>query len=64
MECTLYSLTDPDSRWMKDKKGNYGLNYNYQVAIDSKTGMVVAQILNNESNWPQWTSTNVIWNKI
>ena len=45
MECTLYSLTDPDSRWMKDKKGNYGLNYNYQVAIDSKTGMVVAQYL-------------------
>lgn len=50
MECTLYSLTDPDSRWMKDKKGNYGLNYNYQVAIDSKNRNGCCPILNNESN--------------
>ena len=35
------SLTDPESRWMMDKKKNFGLNYNYQVAIDSKNGMVV-----------------------
>ena len=39
------SLTDPESRWMMDKKGDMGLNYNYQVAIDSKNGMVVCQYL-------------------
>ena len=39
------SLTDPESRWMMDKKENIGLNYNYQVAIDSKNGMVVGQYL-------------------
>ena len=39
------SLTDPESRWMMDKKKNFGLNYNYQVAIDSKNGMVVGQYL-------------------
>lgn len=39
------SLTDPESRWMMDKKGNMGLNYNYQVAVDSKNGMVVGQYL-------------------
>ena len=30
---------------MVDKKGNIGLNYNYQVAVDSKNGMVVGQYL-------------------
>lgn len=39
------SLTDPESRWIKDKKENIGLNYNYQVAVDSKNGMVVGQYL-------------------
>ena len=39
------SLTDTESRWMVDKKGNMGLNYNYQVAVDSKNGMVVGQYL-------------------
>ena len=39
------SLTDPESRWIMDKKGNMGLNYNYQVAVDSKNRMVVGQYL-------------------
>jgi hypothetical protein len=39
------SLTDPESRWIMDKKENIGLNYNYQVAVDSKNGMVVGQYL-------------------
>ena len=39
------SLTDPESRWMLDKQKNNGLNYNYQVAIDSKNSMVVGQYL-------------------
>lgn len=42
------SLTDPESRWMKDKKGNMGLNYNYQVAIDDKYDFIVAQKLVND----------------
>ena len=39
------SLTDHESRWMMDKKEKIGLNYNYQVAVDSKNGMVVGQYL-------------------
>lgn len=36
------SLTDSESRWMMmDKKDKIGLNYNCQVAVDSKNGMVV-----------------------
>lgn len=42
------SLTDPESRWMKDKKGNMGLNYNYQVAVDDKYDFIVAQKLVND----------------
>ena len=42
------SLTDSESRWMMDKKGNMGLNYNYQVAVDSKNGMVVGQYLTQD----------------
>ncbi|MCK9467747.1 MAG: transposase [Candidatus Absconditabacterales bacterium] len=42
------SLTDPESRWMKDKKGNTGLNYNYQVATDDKYDFIVAQKLVND----------------
>ncbi len=39
------SLTDFESRWVVDKKGNVGLNYNYKVTIDSKNGMVVGQYI-------------------
>ena len=42
------SITDPESRWMKDKKGNNGLNYNYQVATDDKYDFIVAQKLVND----------------
>ena len=44
------SLTDPESRWILDKKRNWGLNYNYQVAVDSKNGMVVGQYLTQSAN--------------
>lgn len=44
------SLTDPESRWILDKKQNWGLNYNYQVAVDSKNGMVVGQYLTQSPN--------------
>jgi transposase len=39
------SVTDPESRWMRDKDGNRGLNYNYQVAVDDKYDFIVAQRL-------------------
>ena len=35
---------------MLDKKGNSGLNYNYQVAVDSKNGMIVGQYLTQSNN--------------
>lgn len=31
------NLRDPECRFMNDKKGVYGYNYNYQVETDSKT---------------------------
>ena len=42
------SLTDPESRWMMDKKKNMGLNYNYQVAVDSKKWNGCRTIFNTE----------------
>ena len=43
------SVTDPECRWMPDKKGIMGLNYNYQVAIDDKNDFIVAQKLVNDA---------------
>ena len=37
---TYISLTDPESRWIMDKKGNMSLNYNYPVAVDSENEMI------------------------
>lgn len=34
----IISLIGPESRWMMDKKKNFGLNYNYQVALTVKMG--------------------------
>jgi transposase len=42
------SVTAPECRWMKDKKGNIGLNYNYQVVTDDKNDFIVAQKLVND----------------
>ena len=36
------SLTDPEARFMKNKKGRIELSYNPQVTADHKTGMIVA----------------------
>ena len=41
----IISLTDPESMHMMNKKENSGLNYNYQVTVNSKNGMVVGQYL-------------------
>lgn len=36
------SLTDPESRFMKDKKGKFELSYNPQITADNKQGFIVA----------------------
>jgi len=43
------SVTDPECRWMPDKKGVMGLNYNYQVASDDKYDFMVGQKLVNDA---------------
>ena len=35
------SIVDPESRHMEDKKGKMGLNYNFQVGMDSKYGFII-----------------------
>lgn len=44
------NLRDPESRFMNDKKGVYGYNYNYQVATDSKHQMIIYNTLNIQTN--------------
>ena len=41
---------DPESRFMNDKKGVYGYNYNYQVATDSKNQMIIYNTVNIQNN--------------
>lgn len=36
------SLTDPEARFMKNKKGRIELSYNPQITTDHKTGIIVA----------------------
>ncbi|KZX15584.1 hypothetical protein MBCUT_14190 [Methanobrevibacter cuticularis] len=39
------SVTDPECRWMLDKKNVIGLNYNYQLATDDKYDFIVGKKL-------------------
>ena len=39
------SLTDPEARWMKDKKEVMGLNFNYQAILDGKHEMIIGHYL-------------------
>ena len=41
-ELDRVSLTDPESRFMKNKKGRMELSYNPQITADHKTGIIVA----------------------
>lgn len=41
------SIVDPESRHIKNKKGNMGLNYNYQTVTDNKYGFRVAHYITN-----------------
>ncbi len=42
------SLTDPESRFMLNKKGKFELSYNPQITTDHKTGIIVANNVCNE----------------
>ncbi len=41
-ELDKVSLTDPEARFMKNKKGRTELSYNPQITTDHKTGIIVA----------------------
>ena len=44
------SIIDPESRYMRNKDGNMGLNYNYQTVTDNKFGFRVMHYLTNNAN--------------
>ena len=44
------SIIDPEARHMPDKKGNMGLNYNYQTVTDNKYGFRIAHYITNAAN--------------
>ncbi len=44
------SLTDPEARWMKDKKEVTGLNLNYQAVLDGKYEMMIGHYLTKFTN--------------
>ena len=44
------SITDPESRHMEDKQGKMGLNYNYQVGVDSKFEFIIDNYVTQNPN--------------
>ena len=44
------SIVDPESRHMEDKKGKMGLNYNFQVGMDSKYGFIIDNYVTQNPN--------------
>lgn len=44
------SIIDPDAHNMKDKKNNWGFNYNYQVITDTKYGVIVDHYITKNPN--------------
>lgn len=44
------SIVDPEARHMEDKQGKMGLNYNYQVGIDSKFGFIIDNYVTQNPN--------------
>ena len=41
---------DPETRYMENKQKQRGLNYNYQLAIDDKTGMIITHYITQHPN--------------
>ena len=48
-ELDKVSLTDPESRFMKNKKGRKELSYNPQITADHKSGIIVANDICKEA---------------
>ncbi|MDO8825044.1 IS1182 family transposase [Methylophaga sp.] len=42
------STTDPDSRWMMNKKKRIELSYNMQIAVDHKSGIILSNKVTQE----------------
>jgi hypothetical protein len=42
------SLTDPESRWMKNKKNQSEFAYNFQIATDHETGIILVSNINQD----------------
>lgn len=42
------SLSDPESRWMLNKKDNMEFSYNLQIAVDHDSGIILASTLTHE----------------
>ncbi len=42
------SLTDPDSRWMKNKKNKNELSYNSQISVDHKSGIILTNSITQD----------------
>lgn len=44
------SIVDPEACNMKDKNGDWGFHYNYQVAVDREFGLITAHYITQKSN--------------
>jgi len=42
------SLTDPESRWMKNKKNRMEFSYNMQIAVDYDSGIILASTVTTD----------------
>lgn len=42
------SLTDPDSRWMKNKKNKKEFSYNSQISVDHKSGIILTNSITQD----------------
>ncbi len=42
------SITDPESRWMKNKKGRMEFSYNMQIAVDHNSGIILASTITQD----------------
>ncbi len=42
------SLTDPESRWMKNKKNRMEFSYNMQIAVDHDSGIILASSITQD----------------
>lgn len=42
------SLTDPESRWMKNKKNRMEFSYNMQIAVDYDSGIILASTVTQD----------------